>query len=87
MISCIPILFSLKAEWMYSQSKARHFSPGQHSELAAYLAETCPLNPDKDWQEDEKLNLVLSKVHEHQLSLRSNDNPGKTKLRQKQRGL
>ena len=66
--------FSLKAEWMYSQSKGRHFSKGQHSDLLQYLVETCPLHPDKDWQEDKKLNLILSKVQEHQLSLRD---PGK----------
>ncbi len=41
---------SLKAEWMYSQSKGRHFAPGQQQELLDYLAETCPLHPDEDWQ-------------------------------------
>ena len=31
----------------------------------------CPLHPDDDWQEDKKLNLILSKVQEHQSSLRT----------------
>ena len=62
---------SLKAEWMYSQSRGRHFHPGQQSDLLEYLADTCPLHPDEDWQEDEKLNLILSKVQEHQQSLRT----------------
>ena len=62
---------------MYSQSKGRSFSPGQHSELLTYLVETCPLHPGDDWQEDKKLNLILSKVQEHQQSLRQE--PGKNK--------
>eukprot|EP00095_Tigriopus_kingsejongensis_P008791 snap_masked-scaffold120_size336265-processed-gene-2.2 protein:Tk08791 transcript:snap_masked-scaffold120_size336265-processed-gene-2.2-mRNA-1 annotation:"centrosomal protein of 97 kda" len=62
---------SLKAEWMYSQSKGRQFTNGYHSDLLDYLVETCPLHPDKDWQEDKKLNLILSKVQEHQSSLRN----------------
>ncbi len=37
------ILFkSLKAEWLYSQGKGRHFRPGQHSFLVEYLIKTCP---------------------------------------------
>ena len=64
---------------MYSQSRGRHFTNGQQSELLEYLVESCPLHPDKDWQEDKKLNLILSKVQEHQSSLRlepgrNNDN-------------
>lgn len=55
---------------MYSQSKGRQFTKGYHSDLLDYLVDTCPLHPDKDWQEDKKLNLILSKVQEHQLSLR-----------------
>merc|ERR1712223_119365 len=64
---------SLKAEWMYSQSKGRAFGVGQHKELVDYLVQVCPLHPDDDWQEDKKLNLILSKVQEHQSSLRSNN--------------
>ena len=56
---------------MYSQSKGRHFVENQQSELVEYLVETCPLHPDMDWQEDEKLNLILCKVQEHQSSLRN----------------
>ncbi|XP_040572673.1 uncharacterized protein Cep97 isoform X2 [Lepeophtheirus salmonis] len=61
---------SLKAEWMYSQSKGRHFAVGQHKELCEYLLSICPLHPDENWEEDKKLNLILSKVQEHQESLR-----------------
>lgn len=61
---------SLKAEWMYSQSKGRQFTSGQHDQLLEYLVSSCPLHPDEDWQEDKKLNLILSKVQEHQQSLR-----------------
>jgi hypothetical protein len=34
--------------------------------------QACPLHPGEDWQEDKKLNLILSKVQEHQQSLREN---------------
>ena len=62
--------FSLKAEWMYSQSKGRSYLVGQHDDLLAYLLSVCPLHPGEDWEEDKKLNLILSKVQEHQQSLR-----------------
>jgi len=55
---------------MYSQSRGRQFTVGQHSELLEYLLQSCPLHPGEDWQEDKKLNLILSKVQEHQQSLR-----------------
>jgi len=75
---------------MYSQSRGRQFSVGQHVELLEYLLQVnkpdfysksvqdfcylspqvCPLHPGDDWQEDKKLNLILSKVQEHQQSLR-----------------
>jgi len=32
----------LKAEWLYSQGKGRHFRPGQSSQLIEYLIKTCP---------------------------------------------
>ena len=35
-------------------------------------SQVCPLHPGEDWQEDKKLNLILSKVQEHQQSLREN---------------
>ena len=72
--------FSLKAEWMYSQSRGRTFNSGQHTELLEYLVSTCPLHPGDDWEEDKKLLKILSKVQEHQLSLRTGDKSGK-KLR------
>ena len=70
--------FSLKAEWMYSQSKGRHFNVGQHEELLSYLLSICPLHPGEDWEEDKKLNLILSKVQEHQQSLRDPGSGGKS---------
>lgn len=33
---------SLKAEWLYSQGKGRHFRPGQNQALIEYLIKTCP---------------------------------------------
>ncbi|KAG6456282.1 hypothetical protein O3G_MSEX009645 [Manduca sexta] len=54
---------SLKAEWLYSQGKGRHFHSGQHQELCEYLASTCPLTADALETEDQrKLRLILSKV-------------------------
>ena len=62
---------------MYSQSRGRQFSVSQQAELSEYLVSTCPLHPGADWQEDKKLNLILSKVQEHQQSLRE---PGEITL-------
>ena len=76
----LDLIFSLKAEWMYSQSRGRTFNSGQHTELLEYLVSTCPLHPGDDWEEDKKLLKILSKVQEHQLSLRTGDKSGK-KLR------
>ena len=65
---------------MYSQSKGRHFNVGQHEDLLVYLLSVCPLHPGEDWEEDKKLNLILSKVQEHQQSLREpGSSGGKTK--------
>lgn len=36
-------IYSLRAEWLYSQGKGRKFYPGQHFQLAEYLSQTCPL--------------------------------------------
>ena len=55
---------------MYSQSKGRQYLVGQHEDLLAFLLSVCPLHPGEDWEEDKKLNLILSKVQEHQQSLR-----------------
>ena len=59
---------SLKAEWMYSQSRGRHFAPGQQQELLDYLAETCPLHPDEDWQV-RRFDAKRNKQLENQLSV------------------
>ena len=61
---------------MYSQSKGRHFNVGQHDDLLSYLLSVCPLHPGEDWEEDKKLNLILSKVQEHQQSLREPGSSG-----------
>ncbi|CAG9129764.1 unnamed protein product [Plutella xylostella] len=53
---------SLKAEWLYSQGKGRHFRAGQQRELGAYLAATCPLTAESlDTEDQRKLRLILSK--------------------------
>ena len=51
---------------------------GQHDELLSYLLSICPLHPGEDWEEDKKLNLILSKVQEHQQSLRDPGSGGKS---------
>ncbi|KAM3966058.1 centrosomal protein 97kDa [Aphomia sociella] len=73
---------SLKAEWLYSQGKGRHFHAGQHQELCEYLASTCPLTADALETEDQrKLRLILSKAQHHQQQLKDqNHSPLKPKL-------
>ncbi|CAB3251138.1 unnamed protein product [Arctia plantaginis] len=73
---------SLKAEWLYSQGKGRHFHSGQHQELCEYLASTCPLTADALETEDQrKLRLILSKAQHHQQQLKDqNHSPLKSKL-------
>ncbi|CAH0746404.1 unnamed protein product [Diatraea saccharalis] len=62
---------SLKAEWLYSQGKGRHYHAGQHQELCEYLASTCPLTADALETEDQrKLRLILSKAQQHQQQLK-----------------
>ncbi|XP_067897043.1 centrosomal protein of 97 kDa isoform X2 [Heterodontus francisci] len=62
---------SLKAEWLYSQGKGRSFRPGQHVQLAQYLASVCPLTstPALQSAEDAKLEKILNKQRLHQLEL------------------
>ena len=55
---------------MYSQSKGRQFGVGEQAGLVEYLLSTCPLHPATETEQDRKLNLILSKVQEHQSSLR-----------------
>lgn len=70
-------LFSLKAEWLYSQGRGRKFKPGQHAELVKYLMETCPINSRSLMTENErKLRLILSKAHQHQKQLKMTEQPG-----------
>jgi hypothetical protein len=57
----IIILFSLKAEWLYSQGKGRHFRPGQHLQLLEYLSKTCCLNSNETASDEVRLSKVLEK--------------------------
>ncbi|KAL1506265.1 hypothetical protein ABEB36_005659 [Hypothenemus hampei] len=70
---------SLKAEWLYSQGKGRHFRIGDQKELVQYLAGACPLTGETlETEEDRKLRLILSKAQHHQQQLReqsSNSSP------------
>ncbi|XP_045453747.1 centrosomal protein of 97 kDa, partial [Melitaea cinxia] len=73
---------SLKAEWLYSQGKGRHFQAGQQRELCAYLAASCPLTADALETEDQrKLRLILSKAQHHQQQLKDqNHSPVKSRI-------
>ncbi|KAG7305158.1 hypothetical protein JYU34_010658, partial [Plutella xylostella] len=73
---------SLKAEWLYSQGKGRHFRAGQQRELGAYLAATCPLTAESlDTEDQRKLRLILSKAQHHQQQLKEHTpSPVKSKL-------
>ncbi|GLV35163.1 Centrosomal protein 97kDa [Carabus blaptoides fortunei] len=62
---------SLRAEWLYSQGRGRHFRLGDHTELTQYLASVCPLSGETlETEEDRKLRLILSKAQHHQQQLR-----------------
>nr|CAI5838778.1 unnamed protein product [Callosobruchus analis] len=62
---------SLRAEWLYSQGRGRHFRVGDQRELTQYLATVCPLTGEKlETEEDRKLRLILSKAQHHQQQLR-----------------
>ncbi|XP_030753204.1 centrosomal protein of 97 kDa-like isoform X2 [Sitophilus oryzae] len=62
---------SLRAEWLYSQGRGRHFRIGDQSELTQYLATVCPLTGETlETEEDRKLRLILSKAQHHQQQLR-----------------
>lgn len=62
---------SLKAEWLYSMGKGRHFQLDEHVELTDYLAGVCPLTNAENLmtEEDAKLNRILSKRKQHQQQL------------------
>ncbi|KAL3266754.1 hypothetical protein HHI36_010914 [Cryptolaemus montrouzieri] len=62
---------SLRAEWLYSQGRGRHFRIGDQNELAQYLTTVCPLTGEAlETEEDKKLRLILSKAQQHQRQLR-----------------
>ncbi|KAJ8970356.1 hypothetical protein NQ314_001267 [Rhamnusium bicolor] len=62
---------SLRAEWLYSQGRGRHYRVGDQKELAQYLATVCPLTGETlETEEDRKLRLILSKAQHHQQQLR-----------------
>ncbi|XP_019647796.1 PREDICTED: LOW QUALITY PROTEIN: uncharacterized protein LOC109488084 [Branchiostoma belcheri] len=61
---------SLKAEWLYSQGRGRHFQPGQQAELAEYLSTVCPPSAQSQFLfDDSKLQKVLSQQQLHQYQL------------------
>ncbi|VEN63373.1 unnamed protein product [Callosobruchus maculatus] len=65
------ISYVLRAEWLYSQGRGRHFRVGDQRELTQYLATVCPLTGEKlETEEDRKLRLILSKAQHHQQQLR-----------------
>lgn len=60
----------LKAEWLYSQGKGRHFRPGQHLLLIEYLAKHSPLQQANDQlksgcinNEEVRYSKILEKQH------------------------
>ncbi|KAJ8919553.1 hypothetical protein NQ315_002175 [Exocentrus adspersus] len=62
---------SLRAEWLYSQGRGRHYRVGDQKELVQYLATVCPLTGEAlETEEDRKLRLILSKAQHHQQQLR-----------------
>ncbi|KAB0798811.1 hypothetical protein PPYR_06691 [Photinus pyralis] len=65
---------SLRAEWLYSQGRGRHFRVGDQQELSQYLATVCPLSGETlETEEDRKLRLILSKAQHHQQQLRDQE--------------
>ncbi|KAF5289116.1 hypothetical protein FQA39_LY15218 [Lamprigera yunnana] len=65
---------SLRAEWLYSQGRGRHFRVGDQQQLSQYLATVCPLTGEAlETEEDRKLRLILSKAQHHQQQLRDQE--------------
>ncbi|CAH0561261.1 unnamed protein product [Brassicogethes aeneus] len=61
----------LRAEWLYSQGRGRHYRVGDQSELTQYLASVCPLGGEAlETEDDRKLRLILSKAQHHQQQLK-----------------
>lgn len=72
LIMIILIIFSLKAEWLYSQGQGRKFHTGQHDVLVRYLTETCPITSHAlETEQERKLRLVLSKAQQYREQLHS----------------
>lgn len=68
-------MFSLRAEWLYSQGRGRHFRVGDQQELTQYLSTVCPLTGQSyETEEDRKLRIILSKAQHHQQQLREQSN-------------
>jgi len=66
----VVFLFSLQAEWLYSQGKGRQFHIGEQAALVDYLSSVCPLSDEKlSSQDEQKLMLILSKAQQHQRQL------------------
>lgn len=66
------LIFSLKAEWLYSQGQGRKFHIGQHTALVRYLTETCPITSHAlETEQERKLRLVLSKAQQYREQLHS----------------
>ncbi|KAJ0172780.1 hypothetical protein K1T71_011919 [Dendrolimus kikuchii] len=65
---------SLKAEWLYSQGKGRHFHAAQHQELCEYLASTCPLTADAQHHQqqlkDHNHSPIKTKIHSPRMHAR-----------------
>ena len=38
------VWYRLKAEWLYSHGRGRHFNPGEHRQLVQYLSTVSPLS-------------------------------------------
>lgn len=69
--------FSLRAEWLYSQGRGRHYRVGDQKELTQYLATVCPLTGETlETEEDRKLRLILSKAQHHQQQLKEQSTNG-----------
>ncbi|CAG9861699.1 unnamed protein product [Phyllotreta striolata] len=70
---------NLRAEWLYSQGRGRHFRVGDQRELAQYLAAVCPLTGETlETEDDRKLRVILSKAQHHQQQLRNQSSSNAT---------
>lgn len=63
----------LKAEWLYSQGKGRHFRPGQNSLLIEYLIKTCPFTGRQSVEEEVRLSKILEKKEIYQNEIQNTE--------------